>query len=286
MPEEVVVDPAAPVKVDHVLPEDKYTPPDIKMAEALPQDLRDKPFFKDKSFVDVVKEHANLQALLGQRPAVGAPKDDASAEEWDKFFASLRPKPAEDYALPETDFSKAKGRSDEYVKSAKQILFDAGVNPRQATKILTGFEAFLAQSTSAQEGKSADVAKARDAEFEKLLDTTYGTQKQAVIDRTKKLMTESVDPAQKNSVAKVLENISNDTLFALTAVLDGVYKKHIAEDKLPGGTDNSSADIISLQAEAEKIMSSDTYKDFRRAGHEESKLKVREIFQRIADAKK
>ena len=162
-----------------------YTPPDIKMSEAIPPEFRDKPFFKDKTFVDVIKEHANLQTLLGQRPQ-GIPKEDANDEEWGKFLSAIKPKSADEYALPETDFSKAKGRSDEYVKSAKEILFNAGVPKRQAAAIISGFESFLAKAGDGQAAAAAQKAEAQAAEFEGLLDKTFGKDKAVVLERTKK----------------------------------------------------------------------------------------------------
>ena len=102
-----------PVHVNNDTPPPAYTPPDIKMAEAIPPEFRDKPFFKDKTFVDVIKDHVNLQTLLGQRPA-GIPADDAPAADWDKFLGAIRPKAIEDYAFPETAFSKAGKRNPGY----------------------------------------------------------------------------------------------------------------------------------------------------------------------------
>jgi len=245
MPEEPAV------KVDHDLPPEDYTPPEIDMATAVPPEFREKPYFKDKSFVDVMKEHDNLQTLLGKRPE-GIPTKESSEEDWTKFLTSLRPETADEYELPETDFSKSQGRSEDYIKSAKDILYKANVNKRQASEILKGFESFLGEAQSKADATSAEATKAREEEFEALLDKTYADQKQTVIDRTKKLMTDSVDASMKEKVAEVLKDIPNDTLFALTAVLDGVYKKHIAEDSPPGGDDISSGeDAVSLQAEAE-----------------------------------
>jgi len=293
MPDDPKVDPnvdpnADPnvVKVDNKTNPPAYTPPEIDMATAVPPEFREKPYFKDKSFVDVMKEHDNLQTLLGKRPE-GIPTKDSSEEDWSKFLTSLRPEKAEDYVLPETDYSKAKGRSEEYIKDVKEILYNADVNKRQAEKILTGFEAFLGKATTFNDSQSAEATKAREEEFEALLDKTYTGQKQVVIDRTKKLMTDSVDPGLKDKVAGVLKDIPNDTLFALTAVLDGVYKKHIAEDKPPEGGDGSSGgDVATLQAEAETIMKSKAYSDFREAGHDAARLRVRELFGNIAAAGK
>jgi hypothetical protein len=262
-----------------------YTPPAINMAEALPPEFRDKPYFKDKDFVGIIKEHANLQTLLGQRPT-GIPKEDATDEEWGKFLGAIKPKSADEYALPDTDFSKAKGRSDEYVKSAKEILFNAGVPKRQAASIISGFESFLAKAGEGNEAKAKEAAVARETEFEGLLDKTYGTQKQAVLDRTKKLMSDSVAPEMRERVAAVLKDIPNEHLFALTAVLEGVHKKYIAEDNAPDTSGNAGGDSNSLQAEAESIMRSPAYSDFRNPGHDSAKQRVQELFGRIATMRK
>jgi len=257
-----------------------YTPPDIKMGEAIPPEFRDKPFFKDKTFVEVIKEHVNLQTLLGQRPT-GIPKDDASDEEWGKFVSTLKPKSLDEYVLPETEFSKANKRTPGYEKAVKEIMADAGVPKRQFPKVVEGIEKFLSQAQVNQTGQT----KAQEAEFEKLLDTTYGANKQIVIDRAKKLMGDSVDPTLQPKVAEVLKNISNDQLFVLTAVLEGIHKKYIAEDNFSGGGGNTGGDAVTWQTEAETIMKSEAYKDFRNPAYDFSHQKVQELFQKIAATK-
>jgi hypothetical protein len=262
-----------------------YTPPDIKMAEALPPEFRDKPYFKDKTFVDVIKEHDGLQKLLGQRPA-GIPKEDAPDEEWNKFLGAIKPKSADEYALPETEFSKATPRSEEYVKAVKELFYGADISKKQAAKLTRGIEAFLAKAQGTQESAKAEADTKRAAEFEGLLDKTYGANKQTVIDRTKKMMSELVDPSIKESISEVLKEMPNDVLFAVTTILDGVHKKYLSEDGVPGTNSNAGGDINSWQAEAEQTMRSPEYRDFRLAGHDTAKQKVAELFSRIAAAQK
>lgn len=262
-----------------------YTPPTIDMATALPPEFREDPAFKGKDFVSVIKEHANLQKLLGQRPQ-GIPAETASDEEWGKFIDTLRPKDLKEYELPETEWSKANKRSPEYEGALRTILAEMGVPKRFAGKGIAKIEAFLSESQKANEAKRVEAETARQGEFEKLLDTTYGKEKQAVLDRTKKLMTESVPAAMQEKVAAVLKDISNDQLFVLTTVLNGIHAKYIAEDNPPGGNGNAGADASSLQAEAEGIMRSDAYRDFRNPGHDAAKQKVRDLFTQVAALKK
>lgn len=274
-----------PVMVNNDAPPPQYTPPDIKMAEALPPEFRDKPFFKDKSFVDVMKDHVNLQTLLGQRPA-GIPKDDAPAEEWDKFLGALRPKTVDEYGFPETDFSKAGKRNEGYEKALRTMANEVGIPKSRFPKFVELVESHLSGADKISATQTEEAKKAREKEFEGLLDTTYGKDKQVVIDRTKKLMLDSVDPSQKEKVGAVLKDISNEALFALTSVLDGVYKKYIAEDKTPNEGGNSGGDATALMAEMQKLQASEVYKDFRIAGHDAAKQRVQDIAKQLAAMQK
>jgi hypothetical protein len=254
------------------------------MATALPPELREKPAFKGKDFVSLVKEHDNLQTLLGQRPT-GIPKDDAPDEEWTKFSSALKPKTAAEYVLPETDFSKRSPRSDEYVKNAREILYNADVPKRQAGKVIAGFESLVEKLQIQKAEADAAAETKRATEFEALLDKTYSTNKQVVLDRTKKLMVEMVDPSIKDKVGEGLKNLPNDLLFALTAIMEGVHTKYLAEDAPPGGGSGNQTDSAAMQKEAETIMQSDAYKNFRAVGHDEAKQKVQGLFAKIAEAR-
>lgn len=258
---------------------DDYTPPEIDMTTALPPDLRDKPYFKDKSFVDVVKEHVNLQTKLGQRPA-GIPGEDAGDEEWGKFIGAIKPKDVSEYEFPETEYSRAGKRSEGFEKTLRELAAEVGIPKRQFKIFAEKVEGHLMQAEALGETQKAE----REQEFETLLDNTYKGEKQKVLDRTKKLMTEMIDPALKESAAKAFENISNEALFALTAVLDGVYNKYVKEDGTPGSPSAAGGETAAqLTADAEKIMASRAYADFRDPGHDEARKKVQEIFARVAE---
>jgi hypothetical protein len=256
------------------------------MTTALPPEFREDPAFKGKDFVSIIKEHANLQKLLGQRPTTGVPAETASDEEWGKFIDTLRPKDSREYEFPETDFSKAKQRTPEYEAAMRDILSEMGVSKKFAGKGIAKIEAFLAEGQKANEAAKVAADKARHDEFEGLLDKSFGKDKQLVLDRTKKLMAESVAPEMQEKVAAVLKDIPNDQLFVLTSVLNGLHAKYIAEDTPPGGNGNGTGDPSALQAEAEGIMKSDAYRDFRNPGHDAAKQKVQDLFAQVAALKK
>jgi len=273
------------VKIPNSQDPPAYTPPDLNMAEALPPEHRDKPFFKDKSFGDVITEHVNLQSLMGQRPA-GIPGDDASDEDWNKFLGAVKPKSVDEYGFPETDFSKAGKRNEGYETAIRTMANEVGVPKRQFGKFVELIEQHLTTADTAGTTQTADQKAARETEFEGLMDKAYPQNKQAVIDRTKKMMAESVAPEMKEKVSEVLKDMSNENLFALTAVLDGVYTKHIKEDTPPGDGDNVSGDATSLMTEMQKIQASPEYSDFRLPGHDAAKARVPELAKQIAALKK
>jgi hypothetical protein len=266
-------------------PAPAYTPPSLDMATALPPEYREKPAFKGKDFVTLVKEHDNLQTLLGQRPA-GIPTDKATPEEWDKFLGTIRPKDSSEYQFPETEFSKAQARSPEYEKALREIMSEAGMTKHGFPKAVAKIEGILGEARKQADAKAEAEKTARETEFEGLLDKSFGTQKQAVLDRTKSLMAEVVNPAHKDTVSKALDGISNEALFAFTQVLEGVRAKYITEDNPPGNGTPAGADLAGMQAEAESLMKSPAYRDFRDASHEATKAKVQSLFQRIAVSRK
>lgn len=274
-----------PIAVPNDITPPDYTPPDINMAEAIPPEHRDKPFFKDKSFGDVITEHVNLQSLMGQRPA-GIPAENASDEEWGKFLGAIKPKSVDEYGFPETEFSKAGKRDANYETAIRTMANEIAVPKRQFPKFVEMIEQHLTNADTAGTTQTEEQKATRETEFEGLMDKAYPQDKQAVIDRTKKLMVESVDPAMKEKVGEVLKEVSNETLFVLTAVLDGVYKKHIAEDGPPGSIDNPSGDAASLMAEMQKIQASPEYSDFRHPGHDAAKARVPELANQIAALRK
>lgn len=277
------------VKVDAAAPAagaaGAYTPPTIDMATALPPEYRELPAFKGKDFVSLVKEHANLQTLIGQRPA-GIPGENATDEDWGKFVGTMKPKDLAEYGFPETEYSKAQKRSPEYETAIREIMAEVGVPKKLFGKGVEKIEAFLMNGKKGADAIKAKADSDRNVEFDALLDTTYGKDKSTVTERAKSIMAEVVAPELKDKVTAVLKDIPNDVLFALTAVLNGVHAKYIAEDGPIGGGAPPAGDPSAMQAEAEAIMKSDAYRDWRNPGHEAAKQKAQSIFQKISAMKK
>jgi hypothetical protein len=275
--------PPASVQVNHQTPgavtPPAYTPPAINMAEAIPPEFRDKPFFKDITFDKLIKDYVNAQELIGKRPSV-LPPADAKPEQLEAFFAQLRPKAATDYTFPETDYMKKHGGDKEYQTHMRQVFHKAGLHPWQVEILSRGNDEYLTKFAEGRENKDA----LSEQEFDRALDAAYGADKQKSLETAKNLMIESVPAEMKPKIA----GLSNDALLLLTMTLNAVHKKYIAEDSFPGGpgAGSGAGDEASIRKQATDLMASKAYNNFMDPQHEAVKKQVADLYTQIGQIHK
>lgn len=105
----------------------------------------------DKAFTS----YAELERMQGE--SLRAPKADAPADEWTKFYSKLgRPETADKYEFkrpenlpPELPYS------DDLAKAAKPWLHEAGLNPKQAQRVHDGFVGYMAEQAKAVQARTA-----------------------------------------------------------------------------------------------------------------------------------
>lgn len=225
-----------------------------KFLAVLPEEIRNKPYMKDiSSFPDFVKKFDGAQTLIGQRMT---PADDASAEEWNAWFAKAgRPEKADAYVLPEVE-----GVPKEYIDKAsekgvlKQLFHSAGLNSQQAKLLSTNF--FKTLYASEVESK-----KTADANFEKVMETTFGKDRTAIFDNGKKMLAAYVP----DNVKPLLSGLDDKSWAVILAATDGIIKKHVSEDGFRGagsGGAGAGADTKeSITAQMREIMAQKEYAD-------------------------
>ena len=255
----------------HTPPEKTYTPPKIDMATAIPPEYRDKSYFKDLDFPGLIKQHAELQSKLGQRPPVGVPGADATSEQIESFYASLRPKEATSYEFPETEFSKAQPRDENFQNQMRDVFHKAGISQHQANILTEGYDEILT-------GLHSKVTE-NDQKFDDQITEIYKDGREEALTRAKDLMSQNIP----ESLKPLLNEIPNNALLLLTTTLNNVYDKYIKEDSIHDG-DPTFGDPVALRREAMEIMQSNAYKDFRNPGHEAAKQKVAELYKQIGVA--
>lgn len=220
----------------------------------LPEEIRSKPYVKElKNFSDFVKKFDGAQTLLGQR---AVPADDASAEEWNAFFARAgRPEKPDGYKLP----TEIEGVPKEYVQQfldkgiMAQMLHTAGLNSRQATVAATQLISMVYKAEQASK-------TAADASFEQVMEKTFGKEKATIIENGKKMLGAYVPDAVKPLVA----GLDDNAWAVLIAATEGIVKKHIREDGFrgggTGGTGGGAPDNVqSIQAKMAAIHAQPEY---------------------------
>jgi len=185
----------------------------------------DKSLFKFKDPEALAKAYIEIEKSKGG--AVAIPKADASAEEWDKFFARTgRPKVASDYAVT-GDLGEGKEISEELFGSVKTFFHSIGLSKTQGEKALEWVKKEsleLAESVRKQQEitKEAGIASLK----EKWGDSYVANMKMAGI---------AINDAGGKDLTAVWDGYgaANDP-FVIESYYN-IYKKYMAEDGMVNG---------------------------------------------------
>jgi len=253
---------------------------------SVPEAYREKPYMKDIDSQDkLFQQFDNVQSLIGKK-TVGIPTAESSEEDWGKFYNQMgRPEEASKYEFDKADIPEGLELNldgDEGLKEAKEMFHKAGLTDKQAKMIKSAYDKKFIE----QYGKVMDQQKVQletmNNEFEGLLDTHFGDQKSAASARVNKLLSEHTPDAFKNHV----QSLDNKNLMLLTAVLDNVHKKYIAEEAVPpGGPAVPAQTIESMKEKAQGLMKSDAWKNPMDMQHDSTKKQVKELYEQMEQAK-
>lgn len=126
---------------------------DLDFAKFIPEGVGQKDYMKKiDGFDSLFKSFDNAQTMLGQRPKFSAPGDDASEEEREAFWNSLRPEKAEDYEF-EVDESIPENlrATEEFQIKMKQLLHDNRIPKSMSKGLQKGFDAIMMEMHKARE---------------------------------------------------------------------------------------------------------------------------------------
>lgn len=199
-----------------------------------------------KSVDDLWKKHANAQSLIGKK-AIGTPGEDASQEDWDKFYSSLnRPEKAEDYEF-QRDYVPDDIEVDEEMDNAfKQIAHKAGLTSKQANEVVAGYEKMMLEKFPI---KSEDQL---ENEFETMLSERFGDQADNVLESGQTFISENLSGQYSE---EMIASLPNEALIMMADFAHNVKKKYGREDVPPIGEEAySSNDIHERKNELLTIM--------------------------------
>jgi len=274
------------------------TPEEIAAAEAeknknappatfdtiIPEEFRDRTYLSDlkalpvgpDSYKALFKKLDGAQTLIGKK--TGIPDANATPEEVEKFYSSLRPAKFEDYEFPAAKEGQT-APDPESLKAIKGIFHEAGLSKSQAAKLSAKFEEFAAK----QNAPAIEAAKKQDAEFVEMTNKAFGAENAKVLERSRTLLATLTPDTLKPYLVK----LPNESLVVLSAVMEAVRAKFMKEDNLDGaGNGGAPTDENTLREEAKTLQMSPAWKDFTHKDHVATQKRVNDIYAAIGKARK
>ena len=243
---------------------------------AIPEAYADKGWTeKVKSTDDLWKTTANLQEMIGKRPA-GIPTNDASDAEWEAFYkAAGRPDEAK------YDFTDPEGlpdgfNADGFKQSANEILHSAGLSQKQAEKVYNAYMALEMKNAAESEA-------ALDAKFDALTQEHFGegydAAQQATLDAVNHYAPQSLKEslsalsAHPEALAAVVATINGQK-----AEIDRVRKEYGAEGTITSGSQvGTGADINETRNTLAELRTSKAARDFSHPDHTKTMEQVKQL---------
>lgn len=230
---------------------------------------------KIKSPDDLWKTLDNAQSLIGKRPA-GVPSQDASEEEWNKFYAAAgRPEKPDAYQFSDVEGLPEGFDPAPYKQKAATILHQAGLNQKQADAVWKMFISEELKAAGESKGNSEKQQAELDAEFDKIVSETFGDKYDAAAKTTQEMIAKHVPQNLIGVYDQIAENPK--VLAAVIAAVNGaaqeiaeVKKKYGAEDKLSSGNATGAQSIDEVRKELAGLRTSKEARDFTHPDHKKT----------------
>lgn len=248
------------------------------LQDIVPEEYRNKGYMsKIKDIPTLFKSFDSAQELIGKRPA-GVPHVDAPQEEWNQFYKTLgRPDTPDGYEVKLPELPEGLKSSDEQLKSFKEKAYELGLTPKQAQALIE-FDVERQKGVLASINESQNVSqKQLDDEFDKLSAKVFGDRADSAIKNTKKLLGQYVP----QEFADKIKDLDNNSLIALTSVLDGITRDFISEDHTFRGDNRVPTSKEDLLKEAHNLMTSEAYRTPFHVDHDSTYKRVQDIYQQV-----
>lgn len=254
----------------------------------LPEEYRNDPTFKDVSDVaTLAKNYHNTQKLVGAK-VFAPPGEGATPEQVSAYRKAIGvPESAQGYKIPEITLPEGvnvpvedvKANLSKYAEKAFELGAPAAVVDGLMEMYATEITDWLTQGEEVKSQEAAAKADQDDAAFADMMAKKYGDNAAKIHANGQALLGAFVPP----EYAETINGLSNDQLFAVTAMLNEIAGKYISEDKMParGANQNPTQDPNagrSLIEERYKLMKEDAYGN--RAKIEELNKKIKSAYGR------
>ncbi len=250
---------------------------------AVPEAYKDRGYVdKIKSSDDLWKAYDNSQSLLGKRPA-GIPANDATPEEWDKFYqAAGRPDRADKYTLPEIEGIPEGVDIAPVKQQAMEIMHKSGLTQRQAEALWKNYMGAELGAVAKSKEAQAEQKKTLDAEFDKLTQDHFGGDFESAQKITIEMANKFVPAELRGAFGELGDNPKALAAIAslaksANAEIERVKKEYGAEGTITSGSQTASKDIDTVRKELAALRTSPEARDFLNPKHKETTDRITEL---------
>lgn len=253
-------------------------------------DLKEKDYFQnilkaEDPGKELVKQFDNAQTLIGKKTVGAPPAVDASDEDWNKYYESVRPKTADEYDLKPLDLGEDKKelaefinsqRDDEFTASVKAAMHKYGLTKKQAEGLASEYDAITAARLDQQ-------TTARSQQFDALTASTFGGDK----DKAISIGSEFIKSHTSEAAKALMPGLSDEALIIIADIGVNVNNKYIKEDKLDPKTGGIGKDTYEeLQVKLRELIARPGHNDSFAADHEAIMAEKNNISKQMAKLKK
>lgn len=220
----------------------------IDLKSFAPKEIADKEYFKKITNVDdLFKTLDGAQTALG-KPKYGVPPVDAPQEVWDEYVKNSRAPKVDDYAFePDPNAPAELKSSPEFQAKVKQMFYDAGINPRQATMLQKRYDGLMTEIYKENVAKQAEI----DKQFAELTKPIVGDKPDETFAHSKKVLEYLLPKELHPFIGKV----NNEGLAVMVALTKAIQTKYMKEDELPKGDGSGGGTTrAELQQKARTLM--------------------------------
>jgi hypothetical protein len=201
----------------------------------LPEDLRgDETLGRFKDTGALAKSYLELRKMQGAQVTI--PAEDASQDDWAKFYDKFRPSTPEDYELPQGPVEL----QEDMQRWFRQTAHDLGLSPKQATQLFGSYTTLL---NEIQTEADQEIVTAREASM-KALNAEWGAEAQSRITAAdqfgSRVLSQDTWKALKATGMADNAHFVKD-LYALSEKMAGGSLSNAAGDQTPGLDDQKAA---------------------------------------------
>lgn len=236
-------------------------------------------FSKSENFTqDLAKSYAELEKMVG-KPGVGVPGEDATDEQKASFYKAMGvPDEPAGYEFKRPDNIPEDQYDQAHADKWAQIFKENNIPASAANALREQFMNEVAEQLGEFNKNSEEATKKLDESYTK----AFGDKKLEVTQAVKATLEKAIPDVETRKALQ--EKMPDEALLAI-GMLDQYYKKTygMSDTNHGDGGNASGQSMDGLRQEAQKLMSSDAYRDRMHRDHKSTVDKVNSLYKDLGE---